>query len=74
MKKTIVRQCCRCQIYFKFTRDDTFFNEEGTGYSARLIKCPKCGHIHIVRFIEDYAMQMLGDDGLDYRYYEYENY
>ena len=63
--------CKNCN--HKFTSRKTFWNETGYGYSSKLARCPECGCITVVKIIEDYAVTMMGDLGLDPRYYEYDN-
>ena len=61
--------CFKCDT--EFNSSDYIYDESGTGYYTKLIKCPRCGRKIIVKNIEDYATKMMGDVGMDPRYYEY---
>lgn len=43
------------------------YDENGYGYSTEIAVCPECGHIEVVKFIEDYCL----DVNNDLRFYEY---
>lgn len=43
------------------------YDENGYGYSTEIAICPECGHIEVVKFIEDYCL----DVNNDLRFYEY---
>ena len=50
-----------------------YWNYSGYGYCALIAKCPKCGHITILKTVEDYWLKILNEDGRDHRYYEYDH-
>ncbi len=60
---------CRCGTTFQSY--NYIYDESGYGYSAKLVTCPRCGNKVLVEYIEDYATEMMGNLGMDYRYYEY---
>lgn len=46
----------------------TKYDEDGYGYSAEIAVCSECGHIEIIKFIEDDCLDVNNDP----RFYEYE--
>ena len=54
--------CKKCKSSFKFKPDETFWDEHGTGYSVKLVKCPVCGCVNVVEHIEDYGFSKQNDD------------
>ncbi len=52
---------------FKVQPESIWFDEQGLGYSTRLTKCPYCGKIIILGYIEDYGLDVNSDS----RVYEY---
>lgn len=50
---------------------EEYWDYSGYGYSTKLARCPECGKIKVLKVVEDYWMRMLGNDGMDYRYYNY---
>lgn len=61
--------CKKCEC--TFDSNEYIYDEHGTGYATKLVKCPECGELVVVEYLEDYAMQVLSPEGLDYRYYKY---
>lgn len=59
--------CKKCETNFIYYPQDVFFDDKGYGYSTKLVKCPECGCINIIRYMEDRSMK-LNDDS---RYYDY---
>lgn len=53
---------------FQVRPESIWFDESGYGYSTKLTRCPYCGKIIIVKYIEDYGM----DVNMDWRFYHYE--
>ena len=43
------------------------WDESGYGYSTKLVKCPECGQINIIGYVEDDGF----DVNYDLRFYEY---
>lgn len=58
--------CPKCD-WFMVDKESTYFDEAGT-YTTRLAKCPYCGEIRVVEFIEDKSSLYVNDDD---RYYVY---
>lgn len=48
-----VGRCNSCAAVFNYTANDTWFDEHGYSYSTKLTKCPECGKIVILKYIED---------------------
>jgi predicted RNA-binding Zn-ribbon protein involved in translation (DUF1610 family) len=48
-----VGRCNSCSSVFTYTSYDTWFDENGYSYSTKLTKCPECGKIVILKYIED---------------------
>jgi hypothetical protein len=61
------KTCLKCKSSFEFEPEDTFWDEHGTGYSTKLVKCTECGCINVVEYIEDYGMNVNQDS----RFYKY---
>ena len=61
------KTCSRCKSLFSFEPDEVFWDEHGTGYSTKLIRCKECNCINVIEHIEDYGM----NTNLDLRFYEY---
>lgn len=59
--------CHSCNESFVFEPDDIWWDENSCGYSTKLCKCPYCGSINIVKYIEDYGL----DVNFDERFYLY---
>lgn len=49
-----VGRCNSCESVFVYSQDNTWFDENGYSYSTKLTKCPKCGKIVILKYIEDF--------------------
>ncbi len=59
-------KCCRkCKIPFEYSNKDAFWDENGSGYSTKLAICPICGHVNILKYEEDLALNVNNDE----RYY-----
>lgn len=52
---------------FNVQPENTWFDEKGFGYSTRLCKCPQCGKVVIIEYIEDYGCNLNNDE----RFYTY---
>lgn len=57
----------KCQ--HDFNSKKYIWDEHGYGYSTRLVRCPQCGELVVAEVVEDYCIEMLGDVGMDPRYY-----
>jgi hypothetical protein len=62
-----VKTCAKCKETFSFIPEDVFWDEHGSGYSTRLVRCSKCGCINVIGHVEDYGT----DVNNDMRFYEY---
>lgn len=60
---TYCEQCCEI---FEENINDIIWDENG-GYSTKLVKCPTCGHLNIVKVIYDNWFDVNNDE----RYYRY---
>ena len=59
--------CCKCDGIIRITPEITMWDESGYGYSTKLVKCPECGQINIIGYVEDDGF----DVNYDLRFYEY---
>lgn len=48
--------CKKCDKGFVYNEEDVIWDESGSGYSTKLIKCPHCGYYHVLGYIEDMAL------------------
>lgn len=60
--------CFACGQVSQYNRLDTFWDDNGYGYSTRLINCPHCGKINILSYKEDRKINVNNDS----RYYTYQ--
>lgn len=60
--------CTKCSEDFIYKPEEAFFDDHGFGYSTKLVKCPYCGQINIIKYYEDRSMKLNRDS----RYYNYE--
>lgn len=60
-----VKTCKKCKDMFAYDQNDTFWDESGSGYSLKLVKCPKCGMYNILKVEEDLGLDVNNDS----RYY-----
>ena len=54
--------CRSCNSSFIFKPDEVWFDEQGYGYSTRLTRCPYCGKIVVLGYIEDYGFNVNSDE------------
>lgn len=66
-KKILARHCSSCFQFFDYTNDDIIFDNNGYGYSTKLVKCKVCGKLNIIEYYEDRSMKLNNDS----RYYDY---
>jgi RNase P subunit RPR2 len=59
--------CKSCNSYFVFNPDDAKWDEQGYGYSTKLVKCKECGRINVIKYIEDNGLNVNND----MRFYNY---
>ena len=62
----IKKKCKKCGNIFKFDNSQTFWDESGSGYSAKMVKCTHCDTIHVIKYVEDLGLHINNDK----RYYE----
>lgn len=58
--------CSQCGE-IKVQPESIYFDEHGYGYSTRITKCPHCGKIIILEYIQDYGLDVNNDE----RFYLY---
>ena len=58
-------KCKKCKENFVYHPKDTYWDDNGYGYSVKLIKCPFCGCINVVKYYEDRGLYV----NYDNRYY-----
>ena len=61
----MVCECIQCKAMFEYTETDARLDYSGYGYTAKLVECPNCKQINIVKFIEDKNLNINNDE----RYY-----
>lgn len=67
-EREVVKKICvckKCSSSIVYDKEDVIWDEKGTGYSTKLVKCPTCGHYHVIGYIEDEALYVNEDE----RYY-----
>ena len=64
--KQYVEICPTCDERFYYTDEDVWFDNNGFGYSAKLVKCPRCGAVRRIKYYEDNL-----DINNDERFYNY---
>lgn len=45
--------CYHCNHIFRYQPEDTWYDEHGSGYCTKLVKCPECGQIIIIKYLND---------------------
>ena len=61
------KQCKKCKSNFSFTSDDVFWDDHGTGYSTKLVRCTNCECINVLKHYLDYGMDVNNDK----RFFDY---
>lgn len=46
-------KCCKCETVFEYKEEDVRIDYKGTDYDTRLVRCPFCGAINIVGYVEN---------------------
>lgn len=54
--------CKKCGSSFVFKPDECFWDENGCGYSTKLVHCVECGCVNVVEYIEDYGFSKTNTD------------
>ena len=67
LKEKYYETCSTCDDSFYYTEDDIWFDEHGFGFSTKLVKCPHCGTIKIIKYYEDENLDINNDE----RFYNY---
>lgn len=63
--KQYIEICPTCDDYFYYTDEDIKWVEYGT-YSSKIITCPFCGCINIIKYVDANGLYVNDDE----RYYE----
>jgi uncharacterized C2H2 Zn-finger protein len=58
-------ECKKCGVVFNSQK--YIWDEHGTGYSTKLVKCPQCSGLVVVKEFEDFCLDVNNDP----RFYEY---
>lgn len=45
--------CKKCEEYIFYEEEDVHWDEDGAGYSTKLVQCPVCGAWNIICYVED---------------------
>lgn len=53
--------CSSCGEEFEVQPENVRFDEQGYGYSTRITKCPNCGKVVVMGYIEDYGLDINSD-------------
>jgi len=61
------KTCSKCKSLISFKPEETFWDERGSGYSTKLVRCSECGCINVVKHVEDYGLDVNNDS----RFYKY---
>ena len=64
MKQKI--QCIQCGSVDEYPDENFWWDDHGYGYSTKLVRCKHCNKINIVRYQEDFGL----DVNNDMRWYE----
>ncbi len=54
-------ECTKCGNIFNYSEEDIRWDENGMGYSAKLVTCPFCGKITVVKYITDKGLDVNND-------------
>lgn len=46
-------RCSRCDREFTVAEQSTWWDYKGSGYDTKLTRCPLCGQVNIVKYIEE---------------------
>ncbi len=46
------KRCKKCAEVFYYTENDAFWDYEGMNYDAKLVKCPNCECINVIKYVE----------------------
>lgn len=54
--------CKSCASTFEYQPEDMWFDEQGLGYSTKLVRCSCCNKIVVLGYIEDYGLDVNKDE------------
>lgn len=57
--------CSKCDELFIYYQEETQWDKQGYGYDTKLVKCPYCGQMNIIKYKKDYGLDVNNDT----RYY-----
>ena len=60
------KKCTKCKEEFIYMPNEIIWDESGYGYSTKLVYCPYCKQLNVIKYIEDYKFTMINKDK---RYY-----
>jgi hypothetical protein len=46
------QMCCKCKDVFSYEEKDIFWDYRGLDYDAKLVKCPQCGAVSVIKYYE----------------------
>ena len=52
MRGAMNQWCCRCHNNFDYKSEDTWWDYKGMDYDAKLVRCPQCGAINVIEYVE----------------------
>ena len=44
--------CIKCSEQFDYKQEETWWDYKGMDYDAKLVRCPQCGCINVIRYEE----------------------
>lgn len=44
--------CIKCSDRFRYEPEETWWDYRGFDYDAKLVKCPHCGCINVIKYVE----------------------
>ena len=62
-----LKKCTQCDHQLWYEPSDVWWVENGSGYSTKLVRCPNCGRINILRYAYDIHFKTCVNE--DERYY-----
>ena len=55
------KECKKCKTLFSYSPEDVWWDDHGTGYSTKLVRCSECGCINVIQHNEDYGLDVNSD-------------
>lgn len=46
------QKCCGCHNRFEYTNEETWWDYKGMDYDAKLVRCPDCGAVNVIKYLE----------------------